>query len=494
MRTRTTRSIWLFLIFVNLFWLGLNIRNNAIGSLFMPYQVERFVAPEIRNTALGAMRTAGLVIAMLVQPAIGILSDRSTSRFGRRRPFLLMGVILDILLLVWIATAGSYWSLLAAVMLIQISSNMSHGPLQSLIPDLVPNELRGSASAMKAIFELLPIVLLGVTIAPLVGAGHFGWAVFATGAALLVILLVTLLTVKEQPITVPDRTPIKPSIIRVLGMIGGIFGGAISGLIVGAVVGGLVGLIFWGLFDSTVAKMAGIATGGVIAMVVTILGGTWSGIHLTLGNTHHPTTGFRWWVTNRFMFLAAVTSLQSFLPFFLMYSFKVSSEKSIEISGFLFTLVGIFTLASALPAGWLSDRFGQRFLVALSGLLGGLGTLIVLFTVWQPTMLLIYVGGSILGLGTGLFVTINWAMGTRLVPQEESGHWLGVSNLAGAGAGMIGTGIGGPLVDVLNAASPGFGYLTIFIAYALLFFLSIVCLKWIPGIKRDVPEIPGLTP
>ena len=127
-----------FLIGVNIFWLGLNMRNNAVGTVFMPYLVERFTAPEIRNTALGAMRTAGLVIAMLVQPAIGLLSDRSTSRFGRRRPYLLIGVILDVLLLVWIGLAGNYWSLLAAVMIFQVSSNISHGALQALIPDLVP--------------------------------------------------------------------------------------------------------------------------------------------------------------------------------------------------------------------------------------------------------------------------------------------------------------------------------------------------------------------
>ena len=63
-------SLWWLLISVNIFWLGLNIRNNAVGVIFMPYLVERFTPPEILNTALGAMRTAGLVIAMLVQRSL----------------------------------------------------------------------------------------------------------------------------------------------------------------------------------------------------------------------------------------------------------------------------------------------------------------------------------------------------------------------------------------------------------------------------------------
>jgi hypothetical protein len=49
---------------------------------------------------------------------------------------------------------------------------------------------------------------------------------------------------------------------------------------------------------------------------------------------------------------------------------------------------------------------------------------------------------------------------------------MGLSNLAGAGAGMIGSGIGGPLADYLNASLPGLGYFVIFAGYGLLFLLG----------------------
>ena len=132
------RLSWLDLIGINLFWLGLNMRNNAVGAIFMPYLVDAFVRPEVRNTALGEMRTAGLVIAMLVQPAMGILSDRSTSRFGRRRPFIFVGVLLDLLFLTLIAMATGYWFLLVAVLLFQFSSNISHGALAGADPRYGP--------------------------------------------------------------------------------------------------------------------------------------------------------------------------------------------------------------------------------------------------------------------------------------------------------------------------------------------------------------------
>lgn len=480
-KSTTAASVtWPFLIAINLFWLGLNFRNNANGNVFMPYLVERFVAPEVLNTALGAMRTAGLVIAMLVQPAIGLLSDRSTSRFGRRRPFLAVGVFFDLLLLVWIAFAGSYWSLLGAVLLIQISANISHGALQGIIPDLVPEEQRGRASAVKAIFELLPVVLLGITIAPLVSAGKFGWGVIATGAVLLAILLVTLVTVREKPLEKPPTTPLKPAMLRVLGMLGGILAGAATGLVAGGLIGLITGLLAWFLGGPETGRLVGIAVGGVAAMGVTVIGGTWAGIRLTLGDTRHPTRRFRWWVANRLMFLAAVTSLQGFLPYFLMYTFDVSSEKAIGMAGTLFTVVGVFTILSAIPAGWLSDRVGQERLTATGGILAAIGTVFVLVTVWQPAMWLLYAAGIILGIGTGLFVTTNWALGTRLTPPDASGRWLGISNLAGAGAGMIGAGIGGPLADILNASVAGLGYFTIFTGYALLFIGSVFCLR---GVK-----------
>ena len=147
----------------------------------------------------------------------------------------------------------------------------------------------------------------------------------------------------------------------------------------------------------------------------------------------------------------------------------------------------VFTLLSALPAGWLSDRIGQRRLLAVSGILSAAGTAFLLSTVWLPDMGIIYLAGCILGLATGLFVTVNWALGTRLVPPAEAGRYLGVSNLAGAGAGMIGSGIGGPLADYLNASLPGLGYFTIFAGYALLFFFSVACLRGV----EDAAVLPA---
>jgi MFS family permease len=88
-----------------------------------------------------------------------------------------------------------------------------------------------------------------------------------------------------------------------------------------------------------------------------------------------------------------------------------------------------------------------------------------------------YVAGSIIGVATGLFMSGNWALGASLAPPLEAGRYLGISNLAGAGAGMIGSGMGGPVADWINRFQPGMGYFAIFACYAVLFLFSVVALR-----------------
>jgi MFS family permease len=439
------------------------------------------------NTALGVMRTAGLLVAMLVQPAAGILSDRNTSRFGRRRPFIFSGVMLDLVFLVAIGLSTGYWWLFVSVMLIQVSSNISHGPLQAFIPDLVPEEQRGRSSAVKAIFELLPIIIVAFTIAKMVGAGHLWLAIISTGAALLVIMLLTMVLVKEQPLKEKPSVPLKEPMLRVLGMLGGIFAGGLAGLVGGCLIGGLAALVVWPIAGARAAQMVGIAVGGLAAMVIAVIVGVWGGALATLGDDARRHDSFTWWVVGRLMFLAAVTSIQGFAAFFLMSAFGVPNETAIVMSANLFVVVGIITVFSALPSGWLADWLGSKRLVGIAGLIATLGTAVLLVTTIQPNLPLMYVAGIIIGLGTGLFTTSSWALGTELVPGLEAGRYLGISNLAGAGAGMIGAGIGGVVADWMNRYQPGLGYFVIFASYAVLFLLSTVSL-----VKVKMAQSPAI--
>ena len=453
----------------------------------MPYLVNSYAPADWKNTALSLMGNAGLIIAMLIQPLAGLFSDRSTSRFGRRRPYILAGTLLDLVFLVAIGLSWNYWSLLVAVLLIQFSSNISHGALQGLIPDMVPEEQRGRASAIKALFELVPIFLVGISIATMVGEGHLGWAIVTTGALLLVTAVVTIFTVKEQPLKIKPEGSFWPPMRGVFLMLLGILGGVLIGLLGGLLIGGLAGLVTWPLAGKTTATAVAIGLGGIFAMILAVVIGVWAGSSTAIGKDARNHSSFIWWIVNRLFFLAAITSLQRFALYFFMYAFNIDIDLATTLFGRLITLVGIFTLASAVLGGWLADRIRHKLLLGWSGILAALGGILLLGTIWVPNQALIYLAGTVLGLATGVFMTTNWAMGTNLVPPEEAGRFLGISNLAGAGAGLIGGSFGGPVADYLNISTPGLGYFVIIAGYALLFICSTVSLRFIHEHEQPSP-------
>jgi MFS family permease len=115
-------------------------------------------------------------------------------------------------------------------------------------------------------------------------------------------------------------------------------------------------------------------------------------------------------------------------------------------------------------------------MVAIAGVVAVIGTLVALII---PNLTVIYVGGSIIGIGVGFFYTANWALGTLLVPKQQAARYLGISNLAGAGAGAVGAYIGGPIADFVTAQAPqvpGLGYVLLFSIYGLMFLFSIIAL------------------
>jgi len=405
----------------------------------------------------------------------GLLSDRSTSPRGRRRPYIFLGTMLDLVFLTMVALSGNYWLLFFAVVLLQFSANVAHGALQGLIPDLVPQAQRGRASGVKAVMELLPLVLAALTVAKLVGAGHMEAAFIVVGGSLLVTMLLSVVFVQEKPLRQPPHQPLAPLMLRILGLPLGILIGALVGAICGTLVGGGVGLIALPFAGRESALMVGVGIGGLTAMVTAIIVSVWAGVSISAEARRYPS--FTWWVTNRLLFLAAVGSLQGFAFYFLEDVLRVSNVP--DATGNLMMVVGIFTLLAALSSGYLADRIGRKRLVAVAGVGASAGTVLLILS---PDVTWVLISGCIIGIATGIFFTTNWALGTDLVPPEEAGRYLGISNLAGAGAGIVGAGLGGPLADFFNRRVNSLGYLVIFAIYAACLLISAVVLR---GVREE---------
>ena len=480
---------WRDHVFINIYWLGLSISAGVITPVLLPYLVTLFVSHDQKNTYLALLRVAGLAVAMLVQPLAGMYSDRSTHRLGRRRPFIFWGTILDLAFLSIIGASvlfigspldqtiqpllgfsAAFAVLLLGLVLLQASSNTAQGAQQGLIPDLVPENQRGTSSGVKSLFELLPS-FLAVFIGPIIDSGRIWLAVGIIGGALSLTMLLTMTFVREEPL---HEKPKRHNASRSLRIF------ALTALFVGVTQGAVwlvrTGGNFLNSRDvSAELQIVLMGLSGLIAMAGSIVVGVYFGARVGIGEEARSNTPFIWWVINRLLFLAAVGSILGFFQFFIGDVIHV--ENPATMTTILLAVVALFLIPSSLGGGYLADRIGRKRLIAFAGSISAAGTLLLLFS---RTIPMVVVSGCILGVGAGTFLASNWALGTDLVPKKEAGRYLGISNLAGAGAGIVGAGIGGPMADFFNRIQPGLGYLVIFAIYAGLFLLSVVVLRGIP--------------
>jgi MFS family permease len=472
-----TRPIrWYDYITFNVYFLGLTTLSQTMG-LVIPLLVQQFVGEAQKGTYFGTYRLWTLMVALLAQALFGLISDRSRLRWGRRRPFIFAGTLLDLVFIVLVGfTAGleglnGFWILFGAAILLQISSNIAQAAEQGVIPDLVPEAQRGRFSGVKAMFELpVPLILVSFTIGKMVSKGNI-WGGLGVGMAVIVlVMLLSMLIPEKRPEESPAPLDWQP-FLR-LGMMTAVF----TLIILGS---GQVVQLFSRVLNpesSPTTLFLSMGLFGLAGMAVAVGVGVWLSVQVGVGEDAKKNPSFTWWVVNRLAFLVGATNLSTFAVYYLQGRLGYEREKAAGPAAFLMLFVGVFILLSALPSGWLADKFGKKRMVGLSGLIAALGTLVAIIV---PSLPVIYVGGVIIGIAIGLFFASNWALGTVLVPKEEAGRYLGISNLAGAGAGAVGAYIGGPIADYFTAnvtSVPGLGYILLFSIYGVLFLLSILAL------------------
>ena len=190
---------------ITIFGFALAALWSSLHSIVLPLRLLDFVAESEKNTYLGLLTFTGLILAMAVQPIAGTISDRSGFSWGRRRPYVLLGTTVAILLLPGIGLFGSYAAIFLIYCLLQVSTNTAQGPFQAFIPDLVPEGKRGLASGVKSLLEIVGGIALVRLIGYFMGqystseGGFWLWLVLgALAVVLLGAMLATVLTVKDK--------------------------------------------------------------------------------------------------------------------------------------------------------------------------------------------------------------------------------------------------------------------------------------------------------
>ena len=193
------------LIRISLYWLGLTAIDGAVGLFiqnrvnFGPFAVD----PVEVGRVLFLLSIPVAVISILVQPTVGSISDYTVSRWGRRKPYIVIGSVLDVVFLVGIATSNTILMLGAFAALLSVSTNIARGPFQGYVPDLVPEQQVGLASAMVGLMQILGNVTGFVLVTAAVLMGQIEVAIF-------VVALVELVTMAAVVLRVGEGQPPKP--------------------------------------------------------------------------------------------------------------------------------------------------------------------------------------------------------------------------------------------------------------------------------------------
>lgn len=117
------------------------------------------------------LNLAGPMTGLLVQPIVGALSDKTISRFGRRRPYFMLGAILCSICLLWMPFSSSLWMAVGLLWVLDAANNITMEPYRAFISDVLPEKQHATGFLAQSFFTGLGITLANLTPSILVGFG-----------------------------------------------------------------------------------------------------------------------------------------------------------------------------------------------------------------------------------------------------------------------------------------------------------------------------------
>jgi MFS family permease len=430
---------WGQLFSVTAYWLAITTLWGAFTFSVIPRLVESkgvlgSSTHPLAGLAIGVITTAGVLIAILVQPTMGSISDHTRARIGRRKPYILIGTAMDLLFLTFAAWAfwnQAYWAFVGAVALLQFSSNFAQGPYQGYIPDLVPGRQVGIASGLLGAANIAGnllgpgLAILFVAILPdQLGFPEITLGLFAAiGVVEVTTVLITVFFVPDRPAPPTTKTMRERAL------------------------------------------------------------GAW-------GTDLLENRDYVWLLISRLFVLTALVSLQAFAVFFLENAHHMDPNRAQSSQFPIILTVAVAALLSAVPGGWISSRIGRKPVLFVAIALGVLGAVVLALgrEYWM-----VVAAAVPIGICSGVFLGVDWALMTDIIPKAESGRYMGISNIAVASAGPIASTIGGVLVFGITLLTLGaeLAYRAIFVLMALELVVGAWALRHVTEPARDRSPAPG---
>jgi MFS family permease len=152
---------WVFISLFTLAFIGTNLVFQAPVLVTLPLKVNSLVGIDQAPNSLAIVAGVGALLAIFANPFFGRMSDRTTSRLGMRRPWMIVGLAGGSLGVLVIAFAPSIPVVLAGWCLAQLSFNALLAAQVAVIPDQVPTEQRGLISGLVGM--CLPVASVSAT-------------------------------------------------------------------------------------------------------------------------------------------------------------------------------------------------------------------------------------------------------------------------------------------------------------------------------------------
>ena len=416
---RPTENLPLRQLFqLSMYWLGINAIWGGVG-VFTQERIPDLVPAGQGGSYLALTGWLILPIVLAVQPTVGMISDYTISRWGRRKPYIAIGATLDVIFLIGLATSQTYLSVLAFLGLLQFSSNFAQGPFQGYVPDLVPASQVGLASALIGAMQTIGFVIGNGIVAYAAAIGDYT-------IPLIVIGLVELATAIGTIVWVREGTAAKPRNGR-----------------------------SW----------------------VSIARSAW-GLDILRERS------FVFLVLSRLMFIAGINVLLGFYVLFVTRVFGFDDNQKALWITVIGAVVAVFTAIATIPSGIISNRVGRKPLIYLAAAVGSIG-MVVAGLAPSPEILL--VGATLIGIGSGTFLAVDWALMTDIIPKASSGRFMGISNLAVGLAGPVAALVAGPIIDIVGGtAETGDGPRAAFLAGIVFFIAAAVFLRPVDPRPREL--------
>ena len=405
---------------------------------------------------------AGPIAGLLVQPIIGEWSDRTTGRWGRRRPFITVGAVLTSLALVAMANAHTVLAAAAALWLLTFSINIVMEPFRALMGDLAPTEERDQGFAMQVLFigagavfaSTLPWILVHWGVVDPSGVpGQMSPAVrasFEVGAAgLLLTVLWTVVSTRERP---AERIP--QTMIGTVGQLDVVRQSQVSRR--GA---------YWLALGVGIAAANGIwvqrREGYLLAAVLGVFGGLhWLSVRSARGSAN-PLGSIASEVIEmpRAMRRLAVVQFFTWFGLFALWVYAVPAvaqrfygnalpgsvryEDAANWVGMLFAVYNGVAAFAALLLPAVVAKLGRRrtYALCLAATAFGLVSLVI-----APAPDWLWLSVLAIGCGWAAILAVPYAIVAAVVPTERMGVYMGIHNVFLVLPQLAGAALLGPLV------------------------------------------------